>query len=561
MASMGPRGAWHASAPLAAALRPTRQRLITAAVTSKLSPAGSKLSPAAQRRRYLPCAETRLYVQGMPAGATAKELRQAFMAAAGRVPRQVTVPLDRDGVSRGFAFVTIVSGDSDRVFQGLDGFEFQGSTIKVDLAERTKIKKIPDQVKTPDQVARAQALHLALVSEVSVAGLLSIFEAPSFEADHFATALFRVGVLNHTFSEASRPLLHKLLDSAFASLRRDAHTWNSKNLACACHGVATIKTNIGGFEASELFEAASAEALKKVASFNSQHVSQTAWAFSTARVEASDLFAAMAVEATKKMATFTPQYISNTVGAYAKAGVEAPLLFEAAAAEGVKKIAKFDSHALATTARAYATAGFEARPLFEAIALCAVPKVCTFRPADLAQLVWSFATVSVSAPLLFEAVAVEAQKKVGLLDSHDLAKVAWAFATAGVSAPALFTAVAAQALERTFEARGLARIACAFATAQVEAPALFEFVSGQAAPNVAHLTPHHLATLPLAFAKAGFAAPALFEAIAKEATMRIQAFSAKDLSATAAAFSLADFDAPQLFEAISAQRARLRARP
>jgi very-short-patch-repair endonuclease len=141
-----------------------------------------------------------------------------------------------------------------------------------------------------------------------------------------------------------------------------------------------------GVAAPALFEAVATEALKKIASFNSQALANTVWAYATAGVAAPALFEAVAAEASKKVATFTPQNLANTVWAYATAGVAAPALFEAVAVESSKKIATFEPQALANTVWAYATAGVAAPALFEVLAVSIEATISNFSLDGLSQL-------------------------------------------------------------------------------------------------------------------------------------------------------------------------------
>ncbi|KAJ1463443.1 hypothetical protein M885DRAFT_429561, partial [Pelagophyceae sp. CCMP2097] len=236
-----------------------------------------------------------------------------------------------------------------------DGKEtVRGRKIAVETSSKAPARKPPTtQPRTGGRLA-AIALNKQLVSSATAADVLSLFEDKGGDFNHvnFATSLHRLGVLGRSFETSSAPLLHKLVDRATSSII-ESNEWESRHLANACWGIAKI----GNAEAPALFAAVAAEAPKKIATFKTQELANTVWAYATAGVSAPALFETVAAESSKKIATFDPQNLANTVWAYATAGVAAPALFKAVAAEASKKIAMFSPQELANTVWAYATAG------------------------------------------------------------------------------------------------------------------------------------------------------------------------------------------------------------
>ncbi|KAJ1454239.1 hypothetical protein M885DRAFT_566448 [Pelagophyceae sp. CCMP2097] len=291
----------------------------------------ARLLPPVRRFAARGPAEADLYVRNLPSGATAVDVRRAFEAVC--TVREVRVPVDgATGRPRGFAFVRLEAADCDAARRAMDGAKMGGRKI---APQRSGGK------------AAAIALNKQLVSSETAADVLSLFEAKgdAYDFMNIATSLHRLGKLSRSFEKSSAPLLHRLLERAASSIINEQ--WDPQGLANACWGIAKI----GNVEAPALFEAVAAVAPKKIATFDSQNLANTVWAYATARIEAPALFEMIAAEAAKKIATFNPQNLANTLWAYATVGSAAPALFEAIAVEAPKKIATFNSQDLANTLR------------------------------------------------------------------------------------------------------------------------------------------------------------------------------------------------------------------
>ena len=119
-----------------------------------------------------------------------------------------------------------------------------------------------------------------------------------------------------------------------------------------------------GVAAQTLFGAIAAAALRRIAEFNSQELTNTVWAFATAGVAAQALFSAVAVEALRLIQEFNSQELTNTIWAFATAGITDQALFGAITVEAVGRIREFNAQALANTIWAFACAGWQQSQVF-----------------------------------------------------------------------------------------------------------------------------------------------------------------------------------------------------
>ena len=75
----------------------------------------------------------KIYVGNLPFSSTADDIRELF-AQHGTV-QDVNLITDRHtGRSRGFCFVEMDDEDADKAIETLDGFEFQGRNLRVNVA-------------------------------------------------------------------------------------------------------------------------------------------------------------------------------------------------------------------------------------------------------------------------------------------------------------------------------------------------------------------------------------------------------------------------------------------
>jgi len=287
-------------------------------------------------------AEAKLFVRNLPSGATAVDVRRAFEAVC--TVRDTSLPVDRlTGRPRGFAFVTLAATDCDAARRAMDGATMGNRKIAVQLASTTSKAPAPTTSTTQRSGSKAAAINERLI--LSTAGdVLSLFEAEGGDFNHvnFATSLHRLGKLSRSFEKSSTPLLRKIVDRATSSIINESDLWKSRELSNACWGIAKI----GNIQAPALFDAVAAEAPKKIATFNSHNLANTAWAYAKAGVEAPLLFEAIALRAQGKVGDFTPSELASTVWAFSAAGAEAPELLAEVALRIEGKVDEFSADSL-----------------------------------------------------------------------------------------------------------------------------------------------------------------------------------------------------------------------
>ena len=336
--------------------------------------------------------------------------------------------------------------------------------------------------------------------------------------------------------------------------------WGARELSNLTHALGKLAAICCTW--SSLWEAVARASLRRCREFDSQHLSNTAWAFAKACRPVPALMCAIAAEATKRVHKFNPQELANTAWAYATAGHAAPALLVAIAVEAVPRVREFSPQDFSNTVWAYVTSGHAAPALLGAIAVEAATRVRKFTAQDFAITAWAYATAGHAAPALLDAIAAEAasrlrESRAREFSSQNLTNMAWAYATAGHAAPALLDAIAAEAAPRVheFSPQSLTNTAWAYATAGHAAPALLDAIAAQAAPRVHEFSPQSLANTAWAYATAGHAAPALLVAIAAEAAPRVREFNPQDFANTVWAYATAGHRAPTLLDAIAAEAA------
>ena len=364
---------------------------------------------------------------------------------------------------------------------------------------------------------------------------------------------------------AERQWLTPVADERLAPLKEQTlqavPTFPARALAISAHGMASIESRTRWRAGNDVWRAVAERGVDVVRCFNEQELSNTAWAFATAKHPTpAALLDAIAAEAAGRVRDFSEQGLANTAWAFATAEHAAPALFDAIAAEAAGRVREFNSQELSNTAWAYATTGHWAPELLDVIAVEAAGRVREFTPQALSNTAWAFATARHTAPALLDAIATQAFGRVREFTPQALSITAWALATAKHPTPAaLLDVIAAEAAERVreFTPQELSNTAWAFATAEHAAPALFDAIAAEAAGRVKEFNEQELTNTAWAFATAGHAGgPALFDAIAVEATRRVGDFNEQGLSNTAWAFATAGHVAANaLLDAIAAEAA------
>ena len=242
---------------------------------------------------------------------------------------------------------------------------------------------------------------------------------------------------------AERQWLTRETDERLAPLKEQTlqavPTFPAKALAISAHGLASIESRTRWRAGNEVWRAVAERGVDVVREFNPQELSNTAWAFATAKHPTpAALLDVIAAEAAERVREFNPQELSNTAWAFATAGHVAPALLDAIAAEAVGRVREFNDQELTNTAWAFATAGHAAPALLDAIAVEATGRVGDFNEQGLSNTAWAFATAGHAAPALLDAIAAEAAGRVGDFTPQALANTAWACAVADSCADALF---------------------------------------------------------------------------------------------------------------------------
>jgi hypothetical protein len=170
---------------------------------------------------------------------------------------------------------------------------------------------------------------------------------------------------------------------------------------------------------------------RSLGDFDPQALSNTAWAFAKSRLTAPELFNAISAEVVRRGLGGNEQALSNTAWAFATASYASPELFKSISAEAVRRgLGGFNEQALSNTAWAFATAGHSSPELFAAISAEAVRRqLGGFNEQNLSNTAWAFATVGHASPQLFAAISAEVvRRRMGGFNAQNISNTAWAFA-------------------------------------------------------------------------------------------------------------------------------------
>ena len=209
-----------------------------------------------------------------------------------------------------------------------------------------------------------------------------------------------------------------------------------RQLASATYGLA--RSGLAGPKWATLFDALAEASVRSAEEFDPQAISNTAWAFATAKHTAPTLFDALAEASVRIAHDFAPQEISNTAWAFATAKHASPALFDALAAASVRKARAFDPQAISNIAWAFATAKHASPALFDALAAVSVQKAHDFVPQAISNTAWAFATAKHASPTLFDTLASEIGRRGGLASFKDRraqTQITRAFEDMGVPLP------------------------------------------------------------------------------------------------------------------------------
>ena len=105
--------------------------------------------------------------------------------------------------------------------------------------------------------------------------------------------------------------------------------FEAQGLSNSTYGLA--RTRLAGPAWTALFDALAEASVQKASDLAPQHISNTAWAFATAKHASPALFDALAEASVQKASDLDPQAIANTAWAFATAKHASPALFDALA--------------------------------------------------------------------------------------------------------------------------------------------------------------------------------------------------------------------------------------
>jgi len=126
-----------------------------------------------------------------------------------------------------------------------------------------------------------------------------------------------------------------------------------------------------------------------------QELSRMAWSMSKLIVRDLPLLESLAAAAIRRCNAFGHQHLSNTAWSWSTLAVaDAGPLLHAIASSALPKLTDFGAQALANTSWACARLRLEASPLMAALAAAAIPIITAggdFRPQGIANTAWAFA--------------------------------------------------------------------------------------------------------------------------------------------------------------------------
>ena len=281
---------------------------------------------------------------------------------------------------------------------------------------------------------------------------------------HDAVLIQRVRI-SYEFKDMLRLLRGKICDDA---------TWaGPRQLANMAHALAKLDPAAARQDATVREELAALSTIARASSqrcheFNTQELSNTAWAFATAGCVEPRLFEAIAKEAEQMARDFNPQELANTLWAFAKLGAKAPAMFEKLGDAAIHRAEAFTPQNISNTAWSFAKAGLAHARVFEVLAKVGAKKIPTFSVQALSNTAWAYATNRhLSEPEFFERLGDVAARKVPDFSPNALADTTWSFVTLEVPHVGLLNAVGDFLVRRAdyFAPAALAKFAYAFRAA------------------------------------------------------------------------------------------------
>ena len=183
-----------------------------------------------------------------------------------------------------------------------------------------------------------------------------------------------------------------------------------------------------------LFAAIGSVVVMKAPQFKAQEISNTLWAFAKMEIgDCDEVFASLA-DAAMRLAcnnpqAYNPQNVSNALWAFAKSNRRHPQLYAALGPVGARIARNFSMQALANVAWAFAQNEEKCPELFDALGDFAAEHVLDFSPTALADTTWGFVQCGSPNPRLLDRVGDLLYRRARSLDftPASLAKLAQAF--------------------------------------------------------------------------------------------------------------------------------------
>jgi hypothetical protein len=299
----------------------------------------------------------------------------------------------------------------------------------------------------------------------------------------------------------------------------------------------------------DLFDAIGSVSVEKIGTFNSQGLSNLAWAFSLKGRHSNAVFDKVAERSVQKMQEFKPQEKTMLLLAYSRLDHSYPELFDKVANLSLPHLERFALIDLFNLAISYAKVGHIHKPWMIQIADEVVRRSSDEYPHMHTGMLWAYATARISHPKLVEFLTDSLRRDSSRLDGEHTASTVWSLASLGCRNKQLFDALAEASDEESlkkFSAQALSNMAWAYATAGEARPLLFQGIAKEAVSRN-DFSSQGISNLLWAFASASYFDDRLFSSMAVRAKESLDSFNSQALANVAWAYTVANVDAECLF--------------
>jgi hypothetical protein len=327
----------------------------------------------------------------------------------------------------------------------------------------------------------------------------------------------------------------------------DLTTYNSQDLS----NIAWAHARAGSSR-NDLFDKVATRVVSSLLSggtngdtFMSHHLSMLVWAYANTGGTNRRLFRVVADRITS-MGTrnYKPRELSGILLAYAKAGESYPRLFNSVADHIITfdNLPQFKPQELTNILLAFTKAGESNPNLFEMVAnrIISLESLRGFNSQALSNLLWAYAKSGERNPILFATVAdhIIALDDMDEFTSQALSNLLWAFAKCDESNSILFDKVAdhISALDslNEYNPQDMSNLVWAFAKEEGSSKnrCVFDKVAAHiiTLDNLSGFAPQTLSNIVWAYARAKMCHPSLFEKLAVEAAPRCGEFNKQEIA-------------------------------